>query len=65
MALVAHRGCDQGKIPTRTWFCRGLNRRVNRERTHSGWYFMRTYGKRENPINYKNLFKVYLTRIKK
>ena len=53
------------KIPVRPWFFRGINRRVNMERRHSGQYFIMPYGKISKLRDYNNLFNTHLTRTNK
>ena len=53
------------KIPIKYWFRRVINQRVNIKISQSGLYFITLYGEISKISNYDNLFKEYLTRIKK
>ena len=63
MARVSHIGNDKEKHTHKTFVLQGLNQRVNREISQSGWYFMRSEGKREYLSDYNNLFKGYPKKI--
>ena len=53
------------KIAVIPLFCMVLDSRVNVYRRQSGWYLMRPYRKRAKFSYYDDIFKIYLTRMKK